>query len=72
VLGDVIICEEVVAEEAHAQGKSEQDHWAHMVVHGVLHLCGYDHQERAEAEIMEGLERRVMADLGRPDPYREE
>ena len=72
VLGDVIICKEVVAEEADAQGKAESAHWAHMVVHGVLHLLGYDHQEAAEAEAMEGLERRIMADLGLPDPYRED
>ena len=72
VLGDVIICKEVVAEEAATQGKAEADHWAHMVVHGVLHLLGYDHQEPAEAEAMEDLERRTLAGLGLPDPYREE
>lgn len=72
VLGDVVICREVVTEEAAAQGKAEPAHWAHMVVHGVLHLLGYDHQEAAEAEAMEGLERRILADLGLPDPYREE
>jgi probable rRNA maturation factor len=72
VLGDVIICKEVVAEEAAAQGKAERAHWAHMVVHGVLHLLGYDHQQAAEAEAMEGLERQILADLGLPDPYRED
>lgn len=72
VLGDVIICKEVVAEEAAAQGKAEADHWAHMVVHGVLHLLGHDHQAVDEAEAMEDLERHILAGLGLPDPYREE
>lgn len=72
VLGDVVICPEVVAREAAEQGKPLQAHWAHMVVHGTLHLLGYDHQEAAEAEAMEGLERRILAGLGFDDPYAEE
>lgn len=68
-LGDVVICPEVVAREAAEQGKPEVAHWAHMVVHGTLHLLGFDHQEAAEAAIMEDLERRVLARLGYPDPY---
>lgn len=71
-LGDVVICPEVVAREATEQGKPEGAHWAHMVVHGTLHLLGYDHQEAAEAEIMEDLERRILAGLGYEDPYAEE
>ena len=69
LLGDVVICAPVVASEAVAQGKSLEAHWAHMVVHGVLHLQGYDHQNSAEAEEMESLERRILAGLGYPDPY---
>jgi len=68
-LGDVVICPEVVAREAAEQGKPERAHWAHMVVHGTLHLLGYDHQAAAEAEIMEDLERRILAGLGYEDPY---
>jgi probable rRNA maturation factor len=68
-LGDVVICPEVVAREAAEQGKPLQAHWAHMVVHGTLHLLGFDHQEAAEAEIMEAMERRVLARLGYDDPY---
>jgi probable rRNA maturation factor len=71
-LGDLVICPEVVAREAAEQGKAAEAHWAHMVVHGSLHLLGYDHQETAEAEIMEDLERRILAGLGYEDPYAEE
>ncbi len=69
LLGDLVICAPVVAREARAQGKAPRAHWAHMVVHGVLHLRGYDHQEEAEARRMEALERRCLARLGYPDPY---
>ncbi len=69
LLGDIVICAEVVVEEARAQGKSVQAHWAHMVVHGGLHLLGYDHMEEQEAQRMEGLERELLASLGFPDPY---
>lgn len=68
-LGDVVVCAEVVATEAAAQGKSAADHWAHLIVHGTLHLLGYDHQEDSEAEAMEGLEIRILAERGIGDPY---
>lgn len=71
LLGDLVICAGVVAREAAEQGKPPEDHWAHMVVHGVLHLLGYDHEEPAEADRMEALEVRILADLGIADPYAE-
>lgn len=70
LLGDLVICAPVVADEAAEQGKPAMDHWAHLVVHGVLHLLGHDHQEDAEAEKMEALETSILASLGIPDPYR--
>lgn len=69
VLGDLVICMPVVAREARAQGKSLQSHLTHMVVHGTLHLLGFDHIGDDEAQAMEALERRVMAELGHDDPY---
>jgi probable rRNA maturation factor len=71
LLGDVVICREVVAAEAAAQGKAEEAHWAHMVIHGTLHLLGFDHQEPAEAAAMEAVETELLAELGWPDPYQE-
>ncbi len=71
-LGDLVLCAPVVVREAREQGKAEADHWAHLVVHGVLHLLGHDHQNDAEADVMEDLERRVLADLGIADPYRDD
>ena len=71
-LGDLVICAPVVAREAAEQGKSLESHWAHMVVHGVLHLQGYDHIEPAEAEQMETLEKHIMAQLGYANPYQDE
>ncbi len=68
-LGDLVICAPVVTEEAHQQGKMERSHWAHMVIHGILHLQGYDHQTKHEAVHMERLETQIMAQLGYPDPY---
>ncbi len=68
-LGDVVICAPVVAREAVAQGKSEIAHFAHMVVHGVLHLRGFDHQTPEQAEVMEACEREILARLGFQDPY---
>jgi len=68
-LGDLVICAPVVAEEAIAQGKTARAHWAHMVVHGCLHLLGYDHENDAEADIMEQRERDILAGLGFADPY---
>lgn len=68
-LGDLVVCAEVVRREAAAQGKPLGAHWAHMMVHGVLHLRGYDHITEAEAGHMEDLERRILAGLGFVDPY---
>jgi probable rRNA maturation factor len=70
LIGDVVICAPVVAAEAIAQDKSLEAHWAHIVIHGVLHLLGYDHREEAGALAMEDLERRLLAGLGYADPYR--
>ena len=68
-LGDIVICAAVVSEEAAAQGKELSQHWAHMLVHGTLHLLGYDHEVAAEAREMEGLETRILCGHGCPDPY---
>ncbi len=69
MLGDVVLAAETVAAEADAEGKPLAHHIAHLIVHGVLHLIGYDHETEAEAEEMEATERRVLARLGIPDPY---
>ncbi|EIJ67774.1 rRNA maturation RNase YbeY [Pasteurella bettyae] len=69
LLGDLVICRQVVEREASEQGKPLLAHWAHMVVHGSLHLLGYDHIEDAEAEEMESLETEIMTRLGFEDPY---
>ena len=69
LIGDLAICAPVVAREAAEQGKPPRDHWAHLTVHGVLHLLGHDHIEEAQAEAMEALETRILAGLGIPDPY---
>lgn len=71
LLGDLVICAPVVAREAAAQDKPATAHWAHMVVHGILHLLGYDHLEEEEAAGMEALETAILARIGYPDPYRE-
>ena len=68
-LGDLVICAPVVAREAAEQGKALADHYAHLTVHGVLHLLGFDHIDDAEAEEMEALERTILAGLGIADPY---
>ena len=68
-LGDIAICAEVVAAEAAEQGKPVDAHWAHMTIHGVLHLLGHDHIETAEAEKMEALETKLLAKFGYSDPY---
>ena len=70
-LGDIVVCAAVVAEEAEAQGKQPADHWAHMLVHGTLHLMGFDHQEDAQAAEMEGMETKILTGHGLPDPYGE-
>lgn len=69
ILGDIIICSEVVDREAREQHKSREAHWAHMIVHGIFHLLGFDHEQEKEAEQMEALEIKVMRTLGFPDPY---
>lgn len=69
LLGDLVICAPLVQQEAEAQGKSVEAHWAHLIVHGTLHLLGYDHIEKKEAEIMEGLEIQILKQLGFPSPY---
>ncbi len=69
LLGDLIICRQVVEQEAVEQDKPLKAHWAHMVVHGSLHLLGYDHIEDDEAEEMESLETELMQKLGFEDPY---
>lgn len=70
LLGDLVISAAVVRREARAQGKPLRAHFAHMVVHGTLHLLGYDHQDDAQATAMEGREQQILAGLGFPDPYR--
>lgn len=69
LIGDLAICAPVVLREAAEQGKPPRDHWAHLTVHGVLHLLGYDHIDDREAEAMETLEIRILAGLGIADPY---
>jgi probable rRNA maturation factor len=69
LLGDVVICAPLVAEEAEAQNKPVLFHWAHLVIHGVLHLLGHDHQAEDEAEEMESLEAELLACIGIPNPY---
>lgn len=69
LLGDLVVCVPVVAREAAEQGKPLAAHWAHLVIHGCLHLLGYDHIADDEAEEMEALERQLLAELGYPDPY---
>jgi len=68
-LGDVALAYGVCAREAAEQGKPVAHHLQHLVAHGVLHLLGYDHEDDAQAETMEGLERVILAGLGVPDPY---
>ena len=69
LLGDIVICAPVVHREAREQGKTLQAHWAHMVIHGVLHLLGYDHSEEDQAVAMEALEIQLLDSLGYPNPY---
>lgn len=71
LLGDLVICEAVMKAEALQQNKLESHHWAHLVVHGVLHLLGYDHMESEQAETMESLEIAILKKLGIDDPYAE-
>jgi probable rRNA maturation factor len=69
--GDIVLCAPVVAEEARRQGKDPMAHYAHLTVHGILHLQGYDHEEDAEARIMERLEVEIVTGLGYGHPYEE-
>jgi probable rRNA maturation factor len=69
LIGDLAICAPVVLREAAEQAKLPRDHWAHLTIHGVLHLLGYDHIDDAEANVMEALETRILAGLGIADPY---
>ena len=69
ILGDIVVCDPVVRREAQAQNKSVHDHYAHMVVHGMLHLYGHDHVDQADADVMEELEREILDELGVADPY---
>ena len=71
LLGDIALCAEVIRQEAEQQHKAVDAHWAHMVVHGMLHLQDYDHIDEAEAEQMEKLETSILAKLGVADPYTE-
>ncbi len=70
LLGDIVICAPVVGVEAAQQDKSQSAHWAHMAVHGTLHLLGYDHIEEEDAKIMEALESTILVDLSYPCPYK--
>ena len=72
LLGDLVICAPLVQREAAQQKKPEEAHWAHLVIHGVLHLLGHDHQVPAEAEQMEALEIDLLGHLGFPNPYNPE
>lgn len=69
LLGDIVIAVEVVNQEAREQKKKMEAHWAHIVIHGLLHLLGHDHVQEEQAEVMEGLEKRILQALGFPDPY---
>jgi len=68
-LGDIVVCAGVVRDEARQQGKDIADHWAHMLVHGTLHLLGFDHESDSDAADMEALESRILSDRGLANPY---
>ncbi len=69
LLGDIVVCAPLVACEAREQGKTLRAHWAHMVIHGILHLLGFDHERATDARRMQGRERKLLARLGFADPY---
>ncbi len=69
LLGDVVICAPLVVREAAEQSKDSEAHWAHLTIHGILHLLGYDHQEEPQAGEMEAVEIELLASMGFPDPY---
>lgn len=68
-LGDLVVCASLVNREASEQGKAVSDHWAHLVIHGILHLLGHDHQRADQASAMEQLEKEILNSLGIADPY---
>lgn len=72
LVGDIVVCVPLVIDEAARQGKSSAAHFAHLIVHGMLHLQGYDHEVEADAAEMEARERDILAGLGYPDPYQGE
>jgi len=72
VMGDLVVCPAVVAREAVEQGKPPEAHYAHLIVHGILHLQGWDHEDDVDAQEMENKEREILAALGYPDPYASE
>lgn len=71
LLGDIVLCAQVIEDEANAQNKPVKAHWAHMVIHSTLHLQGYDHQTEADAFVMESKEIKLMKELGFGNPYQE-
>lgn len=71
LLGDLVVCAPVVEREAQEQGKPLEAHWAHMLIHGTLHLIGFDHVDDNDAEIMEALETQIITGLGYPAPYQD-
>ena len=71
-LGDLVVCREVLVREAQEQQKTLEEHFCHLIIHGCLHLIGYDHIEDDEAEEMEGLEIKALAKLGYKNPYEEQ
>ncbi len=71
LLGDIAICANIVNQEAQQQAKENDAHWAHMLVHGTLHLLGYDHIDEKDAELMEDTEREILHHMGFPDPYQD-
>lgn len=71
LMGDIVLCAPVVLREANEQHKSAEAHYAHLIVHGILHLHGYDHETEPEAELMEMLETEIVTKLGYSDPYKE-
>ena len=70
-LGDLLICAPVVVREASQQHRPDANHWAHLTIHGILHLLGYDHEHDGEARVMESLEKEILAKLGISDPYQD-
>lgn len=68
-LGDLVMCAKLIAEEAKEQKKTLESHWAHLTIHGILHLLGYDHNNKKEAKIMEQMEIQILQNLGFSDPY---